>query len=41
MYKKPQDIISDLLQEDIGIDIQTPTGINFKPPESDTDISYL
>jgi len=38
MYKKPQDIVSDLLQEDIGIDIQTPTGIDFKPPESDTDI---
>ena len=38
MYKKPQDIISDLLQEDIGIDIQTPTGINFKPSGPDTDI---
>ena len=38
MYKKPQDIISDLLQEDIGVDIQTPTGVNLKPPEPDTDI---
>ena len=38
MYKKPQDIISDLLQEDVGIDIQTPTGINLKPPEPDTNI---
>ena len=38
MYKKPQDIISDLLQEDVGIDIQTPTSINLKPPEPDTNI---
>ena len=38
MYKKPQDIVSDLLQEDIGIDIQTPTSVNFKSPEPDTDI---
>ena len=38
MYKKPQDIISDLLQEDVGIDIQTPTGINLKPSEPDTNI---
>ena len=38
MYKPPQDIISDLLQEDVGIDIQTPTSIDFKQPESDTNV---
>lgn len=38
MYKPPQDIISDILNEDIGVDIQTPTGVSFKPPEPDTDI---
>jgi hypothetical protein len=40
MYKKPQDIISDLLQEDLGIDIQTPTGINVmtEPEERDLDV---
>jgi len=30
MYRKPQDIISDLLQEDLGIDIQTPTGVDIR-----------
>ena len=38
MYKPPQDIITDILNEDISVDIQTPTGINFKPPEPDTNI---
>ena len=38
MYKPPQDIISDLLQEDVGIDVQTPTSIDFKQPESDTNV---
>ena len=40
MYKKPQDIISDLLQEDVGIDILTPTGVNImtEPEEKDLDV---
>jgi len=40
MYKKPQDIISDLLQEDLGIDIQTPIGVNImtEPEERDLDV---
>ena len=40
MYKKPQDIISDLLQEDLGIDILTPTGVNImtEPEERDLDV---
>jgi hypothetical protein len=39
MYSKPQDIISDLLKEDVNIDIQTPTGINFKPPPTEDDFN--
>ncbi len=41
MYKPPQDIISDLLKEDLGIDILTPTGLNIKtePEEKDLDIN--
>jgi len=40
MYKKPQDIISDLLQEDLGIDILTPTDVNImtEPEERDLDV---
>ena len=40
MYKKPQDIITDILNEDIGIDILKPTGINVKtePEERDLDV---
>ena len=40
MYKKPQDIISDLLMEDIGIDILTPTNVDIKtePEERDLDV---
>ena len=38
MYKKPQDIISDLLQEDLGIDIQTPTGINVMTEPEERDL---
>ena len=42
MYKKPQDIISDLLKEDVGIDIVEPSiGINFIPPESPTKIDVI
>ena len=34
MYKKPQDIISDILKEDIAVDIQEPSiGINLIEPE--------
>lgn len=40
MYKKPQDIISGLLREDIGIDILSPTDINImtEPEERDLDV---
>ena len=40
MYKPPQDIISDLLNEDLGIDILTPTSVNVKtePEEKDLDV---
>ena len=40
MYKKPQDIISDLLQEDLGIDVLTPTDVNImtEPEERDLDV---
>lgn len=38
MYSKPQDIVSDLLKEDVGIDIQTPTSINFKPDPREDDL---
>ena len=39
MYKKPQDIISDILNEDIGVDIKEPSiGINFKEPEEKTGV---
>lgn len=39
MYKKPQDIISDILKEDISVDIQEPSiGINFIEPEDKTGI---
>ena len=40
MYKPPQDIISDLLKEDIGINILTPTGVDIRtePEERDLDI---
>ena len=39
MYKKPQDIITDILNEDIGIDILTPTGVDFKPSEDETNLN--
>jgi hypothetical protein len=39
MYSKPQDIISDLLKEDVNIDIQTPTSINLKPPPTEDDFN--
>ena len=39
MYKKPQDIITDILNEDIGIDILRPTGVDFKPKEQDTNLN--
>lgn len=35
MYKPPQDIITDLLNEDIGVDIQTPTDVNIVTPQED------
>tara|TARA_Y100000816_G_scaffold286746_1_gene268363 strand:+ start:300 stop:977 length:678 start_codon:yes stop_codon:yes gene_type:complete len=39
MYKKPQDIITELLKEDIGVDIREPSiGINFIEPEDKTSI---
>ena len=39
MYKKPQDIISDILNEDIGVDIRgSSIGIDFKEPEEKTDV---
>ena len=40
MYKPPEDIITDLLKEDIGVDIRTPTGVNVKtePEENDLDV---
>ena len=38
MYSKPQDIVSDLLKEDVDIDIQTPTSINFKPDPREDDL---
>ena len=40
MYKPPQDIITAILNEDIGIDINRPTGVNIKtePEEKDVDI---
>tara|TARA_A100001391_G_scaffold152736_1_gene110519 strand:- start:155 stop:838 length:684 start_codon:yes stop_codon:yes gene_type:complete len=40
MYKPPQDIITEILNEDIGIDINRPTGVNIKtePEERDVDI---
>ena len=40
MYKPPQDIITELLKEDIGIDIQRPTDVNImtEPEERDLDI---
>ncbi len=39
MYKKPQDIISDILQEDVGIDILRPTSVSFKPEQEDNQVS--
>ena len=39
MYSKPQDIITELLKEDVNIDIQTPTGINLKPPPTEDDFN--
>ena len=39
MYKKPQDIISDILNEDIGVDIRGPSiGIDLKEPEEKTGV---
>ena len=40
MYKPPQDIITAILNEDVGIDIQRPTDINIKtePEEKDLDV---
>jgi hypothetical protein len=40
MYKPPQDIITDLLKEDINVDIQTPSAIDIKtePEERDLDV---
>ena len=40
MYKPPQDIITDIINEDIAIDINRPTGVNVKtePEERDLDI---
>lgn len=39
MYIKPQDIISDILKEDISVDIKQPTiDINFSEPEEKTGI---
>ena len=40
MYKPPQDIISDILKEDVGVDIQTPSVIDIKtePEERDLDV---
>ena len=41
MYKPPQNIISEILEEDIGIDIQTPSVIDIKaePEERDLDVN--
>ena len=40
MYIKPQDIITDILKEDVSIDIQTPSAIDIKtePEERDLDV---
>ena len=39
MYKKPQDIISDILNEDISIDIRGPSiGVGFEKPEEKTGV---
>ena len=40
MYLEPQDIISDLLKEDLGIDISTPTGVDVltKPQNRDLGV---
>jgi len=38
MYKPPQNIISEILEEDIGIDIQTPTAIDIKPKPEERDL---
>ena len=40
MYIKPQDIITDILKEDIGVDIQTPSAIDIRtePEENDLDV---
>jgi hypothetical protein len=38
MYKPPQDIISDLLQEDLGVNIDQPVGINLKQRIADRKI---
>ena len=39
MYKKPQDIISDILNEDIGVDIRGPSiGVDLKEPEEKTGV---
>ena len=40
MYRPPQDIITAILNEDVGIDIQRPTDINIKtePEEKDLDV---
>ena len=38
MYKPPQDIISDLLQEDLGVNIDQPIGINLKQRIADRKI---
>ena len=40
MYRKPQDIITDILNEDVGIDINKPINLDIKtePEEQDLDI---
>ena len=40
MYIKPQDIITDILKEDVSVDIQTPSAIDIKtePEERDLDV---
>ena len=40
MYRPPEDIITDLLKEDVGVDIIQPTDVNIKtePEEKDLDV---
>ena len=38
MYKKPQDIITDILNEDLEIDVLKPTGVNITTEPEDRDL---